>query len=114
MADPNDTEVVFVRNRNSVAFASRAGKKNIATDNTSAHPAVNHSSKNMSVVSSCAAASAAHTNAMNVPITNSGACFASSSWFIDCDFAFVSGSRPSALVNTACSANGAAHQYRSR
>ena len=113
MADPNDTDVVFVRNRNSVAFASRAGmQKNIATDNANAHPAVNHSSKNMSVVSSCAAAGAAHTSAMNVPITNSGACFASSSrLIIDApDVVFVSGSTPNALVKTACSANGAAHQ----
>ena len=75
MALPKLTLVVFVRNRKSVAFASRAGiHANIAIDNASAHPAVKYSSKNMSSERSCAAASTADTTAMNVPNTNSGLC----------------------------------------
>ena len=109
MADPKLTLVVFVRNRKSVAFANRKGiQTNIAMDNASAHPAVKYSSKNISSERSCAAASAAQTNAMKLPMMNSGLCFFNRSRLIFSVSAFSSGNKPNQLVNTACAANGAA------
>ena len=95
IAEPKLTLVVLVKNRKSVALASRSGmKKNMLMESTTAHAAVTPSSTYMSSVASCVTASSRQTNPMKPPMTNIDRCSFRSSVLSAFDFVHSSGNTP--------------------
>ena len=111
IALPKLTDTVLVRNRKSVALASRFSmKKNIDTDSTDATPKVTPNSTYIFSVASCVTASATERQPMKVPIKNMSLCFVSRSRSSLETASLTSGRSPKKEVNTACNENGSAHQ----